>query len=141
MQQVLRAKLLGQQVVQAEGGGVAAKHERGVLLEPQLGPVRVSWGQLVCKLVLGCQLGRTHAPGTTVRASLCFTARNMTFVALEDEEHEIFDYPEYNTCRLNYPEVFSLTGNNINIFLILTIKNLPYISFPLGYQKYPYLLR
>ena len=32
---------------------------------------------------------------------------------MEDEEHIIFDCPEYNTCRLNYPEIFLSMENNV----------------------------
>ena len=32
---------------------------------------------------------------------------------MEDEEHVIFICPEYNTCRLNYPELFNHSENNI----------------------------
>ena len=37
---------------------------------------------------------------------------------MEDEEHAIFDCPEYNTCRLKYPEVFNLTLMLRNLHLI-----------------------
>ena len=36
---------------------------------------------------------------------------------MEDEEHVIFGCPEYNTCRLKYPELFNLSENNIQDFL------------------------
>ena len=32
---------------------------------------------------------------------------------MEDEEHVIFGCPEYETCRLKYPELFNGSENNI----------------------------
>ena len=43
---------------------------------------------------------------------------------MEDEEHEIFDCPEYITCRLKYPELFNLTENNLSFYFMLMIRNL-----------------
>ena len=40
-----------------------------------------------------------------------FTTGNKNI--LEDEEHVIFGCPEYNTCRLKFPELFNLSDNNI----------------------------
>ena len=36
---------------------------------------------------------------------------------MEDEEHVIIICPEYNTCRLNYPELFNHSDNNIKDLL------------------------
>ena len=36
---------------------------------------------------------------------------------MEDEEHVIFGCPEYNTCRIKYPELFNLSGNNMKDLL------------------------
>ena len=36
---------------------------------------------------------------------------------MEDEEHVIFVCPEYNTCRLKYPELFKISDNNIKELL------------------------
>ena len=36
---------------------------------------------------------------------------------MEDEEHVIFGCPEYNTCRLKYPELFNISDNNIKELL------------------------
>ena len=36
---------------------------------------------------------------------------------MEDEEHAIFGCPEYNTCRLKYPELFNLSDNDIKELL------------------------
>ena len=44
-----------------------------------------------------------------------YTNRNNNI--MEDEEHAIFDCPKYNTCRLQYPELFNLSGNNIKELL------------------------
>ena len=33
-----------------------------------------------------------------------------------EEEHAIFGCPEYNTCRLKYPELFNLSENNLKIY-------------------------
>ena len=43
------------------------------------------------------------------------TSRNNNIV--EDEEHVIFCCPEYNTCRIKYPELFNLSENNIKDLL------------------------
>ena len=32
---------------------------------------------------------------------------------MEDEEHVILGCPEYNTCRLKYPELFNFSENNL----------------------------
>ena len=42
--------------------------------------------------------------------------------------HAIFDCPEYNTCRLKYPELFNLTENNLRVFLIMMIFGMLQIS-------------
>ena len=34
-----------------------------------------------------------------------------------DEEHVIFGCPEYNTCRLKFPELSNLSENNIKDLL------------------------
>ena len=52
--------------------------------------------------------------GVCVFCSYC-TNRNNNIV--EDEEHVIFICPEYNTCRLNYPELFNHSENNIKDLL------------------------
>ena len=36
---------------------------------------------------------------------------------MEDEYHVIFGCPEYNTCRLKYPELFNDSENNIKDLL------------------------
>ena len=36
---------------------------------------------------------------------------------MEDEEHVIFGCPEYNICRLKYPELFNDSENNIKDLL------------------------
>ena len=36
---------------------------------------------------------------------------------MEDEEHAIFGCPEYETCRLKYPELFNISENNIKDIL------------------------
>ena len=36
---------------------------------------------------------------------------------MEDEGHVIFGCPEYNTCRLKYPELFNDSENNIKDLL------------------------
>ena len=36
---------------------------------------------------------------------------------MEDEEHVIFICPEYKTCRLNYPELFNQSENDIKDLL------------------------
>ena len=36
---------------------------------------------------------------------------------MEDEEHVIFGCPEYNTCRLKYPELSNGSENNIKYVL------------------------
>ena len=37
----------------------------------------------------------------------CSYCTNRNNNIMEDEEHVIFICPEYNTCRLNYPELFN----------------------------------
>ena len=37
---------------------------------------------------------------------------------MEDEEHVIFGCPEYNTCRLKYPELFNLSEKILDLFNI-----------------------
>ena len=54
-----------------------------------------------------------------INRSMCFcsycTNRNNNI--MEDEEHVIFICPEYNTCRLNYPELLNQSEYNIKDLL------------------------
>ena len=36
---------------------------------------------------------------------------------MEDEEHVIFECPEYKICRLKYPEIFNLMEKNLRYLL------------------------
>ena len=47
----------------------------------------------------------------------CSDCTNRNNNILEDEEHVIFICPKYNTCRLNYPEIFNHSENNIKDLL------------------------
>ena len=51
----------------------------------------------------------------SMRVSNYCTNRNDNI--MEDEEHAIFGCPEYNTCRLKYPELFNISDNNIKELL------------------------
>ena len=47
----------------------------------------------------------------------CNYCTNRNNNIMEDEEHVIFGCPEYNTCRLKYPELFNLSEHNIKDLL------------------------
>ena len=48
---------------------------------------------------------------------VCNYCTNRNKNIMEDEEHAIFGCPEYNTCRLKYPELFNLSDNDIKELL------------------------
>ena len=50
------------------------------------------------------------------------TSRNRNIMV--DQEHVIFECPEYITSALKYPEIFSIAENNLGVFEILIINNL-----------------
>ena len=50
--------------------------------------------------------------------TFCSYCTNINNNIMEDEEHVIFICPEYNTCRLNYSELFNQSENNIKDLLI-----------------------
>ena len=45
--------------------------------------------------------------------AFCNNCTNRKNNIMEDEEHVIFGCPEYKTSRINYPELFNLSENNI----------------------------
>ena len=49
----------------------------------------------------------------------CSFCINRSKRIMEDEEHTIFHCPEYNPCRLNYPEIFLSMENNTKDHLFL----------------------
>ena len=47
----------------------------------------------------------------------CNYCTNRNNNIMEDEDYVIFGCPEYNTCRLKYPELFNLSEHNIKDLL------------------------